>query len=65
MSFVSMATMRSSKSNAAFVHLALEQLIEFHDIKVRSTFHRRASGDRVVLRYPVATVAGCVLVYGR
>jgi hypothetical protein len=36
--------------DAAFVQLALEQLIELHDVEVRSTFHRRASGDGVVLR---------------
>jgi hypothetical protein len=36
MSFVSMATMRSSKVDAALVQLAFDQLIELHDIEVRS-----------------------------
>jgi hypothetical protein len=36
--------------DAALVQLALEQLVELHDVEVRSTFHRRASGDRVVFR---------------
>jgi hypothetical protein len=36
--------------DAALVQLAFDQLIELHDIEVRSTFHGRASGDRVVLR---------------
>jgi hypothetical protein len=34
--------------DAALVQLARDQLIELRDIEVRSTFHRRASGDRVV-----------------
>jgi hypothetical protein len=38
------------QADAAFVQLALEQLIELHDVEVRSTLHRRASGDRVVFR---------------
>jgi hypothetical protein len=36
--------------DAALVSLAFDQLIELHDSEVRSTFHGRASGERVVLR---------------
>jgi hypothetical protein len=36
--------------DAALVQLAFDQLIELHDIEVRSTFNRRASGEGVVLR---------------
>jgi hypothetical protein len=45
--------------DAALVQLAVDQLIELHDIEVRSTFHRRASGERLVLRLigPRCTVA--------
>jgi hypothetical protein len=31
--------------DAAFVQLVFDQLTELHDVQVRSTFHRGASGD--------------------
>jgi hypothetical protein len=36
--------------DAGLVQLAFDQLIELHHVEVRGALHRRASGDRVVLR---------------
>ena len=52
-SFVNMATMRSSKSTPrSYRSFSTRPSIslDLHDVEVRGTFHRRASGDRVVLR---------------
>jgi hypothetical protein len=49
MSFVSMATMRSSKSTPRSNNSASISFIEPHYVEMRGAFHRRASGDRIVL----------------